>query len=282
MKTDGYIIEKYNHMTNAYTCNRLAAEGQALGMDVMISGIHDTFVTADGVYNCGDLLRRRSFVINRCKWGRLRECVNALAERSYNSPEACTLYVNKYEQVKRLHSGSFRIPRYVLATPLIPLETLERLTGLPAVAKGTESSMGEEVFLIRERSDLQMLCSRFGIAREWLFEEFIAASSGRDLRLFSMRGEAVACMQRKSRGDFRANVALGAEVEPYDVTEVLRTAARDLYEETGLDCAGIDLLFGEDGYVFCEINVMPGIEGIEKATGINIAGAVMEMIRRDF
>ncbi|MBP3878243.1 MAG: hypothetical protein J6E44_09830, partial [Lachnospiraceae bacterium] len=152
----------------------------------------------------------------------------------------------------------------------------------PAVAKGTESSMGEEVFLIRERSDLQMLCSRFGIAREWLFEEFIAASSGRDLRLFSMRGEAVACMQRKSRGDFRANVALGAEVEPYDVTEVLRTAARDLYEETGLDCAGIDLLFGEDGYVFCEINVMPGIEGIEKATGINIAGAVMEMIRRDF
>ena len=119
-------------------------------------------------------------------------------------------------------------------------------------------------------------------SKEWLFEEFISESYGRDLRFYSIRGEAVACMQRRSQGDFRANVALGASVEPYPVTSHIRTIAADIYEQTGLDFLGIDLLFGREKPYFCEINVMPGLEGIEKASGINIAGKIMETIRADF
>ena len=114
-----------------------------------------------------------------------------------------------------------------------------------------------------------------------LFEEFISESYGRDLRFYSIRGEAVACMQRTSQGDFRANVALGASVEPYPVTSGIRTIAADIYEQTGLDFLGIDLLFGREKPYFCEINVMPGLEGIEKASGINVAGKIIETIQSD-
>ena len=89
-------------------------------------------------------------------------------------------------------------------------------------------------------------------------------------------------MQRTSQGDFRANVALGASVEPYPVTPGIRTIAADIYEQTGLDFLGIDLLFGREKPYFCEINVMPGLEGIEKASGINVAGKIIETIQSDF
>ena len=71
-------------------------------------------------------------------------------------------------------------------------------------------------------------------------------------------------MQRRSHGDFRANVALGASVEPYPVTPGIRTIAADIYEQTGLDFLGIDLLFGREKPYFCEINVMPGLEALKK------------------
>ena len=65
-------------------------------------------------------------------------------------------------------------------------------------------------------------------------------------------------------------------------TENIRQIGRDIYEQTRLDFLGIDLLFGEDKPYFCEINVMPGLEGIEKASGVNVAGKMMDMIYGDF
>ena len=142
--------------------------------------------------------------------------------------------------------------------------------------------MGEEIALIESEADLQRLIDRYGPQKEWLFEEYIGSSYGRDIRFYSIRGEVVACMQRRSNGDFRANVALGASVEPYEITEEIRTIAKDIYEQTGLDFLGIDLLFGTDKPYFCEINVMPGIEGIEKASGKNVAERIIETIKGDF
>ncbi len=217
MPIRGYIIEKYNAMTNAYTCNRLVQEASALDMDLHIVGIHDTMVSPQGVINHGKILEPVDFVINRYKWGREKDAINALATRGYN-----------------------------------PLTAYEKLS------------------------------LNYPSSKEWLFEEFISESYGRDLRFYSIRGEAVACMQRTSQGDFRANVALGASVEPYPVTPGIRTIAADIYEQTGLDFLGIDLLFGREKPYFCEINVMPGLEGIEKASGINVAAKVMETIRSDF
>lgn len=282
MPIKGYIIEKYNVMSNAYTCNRLVQEASSLNMNLQIIGIHDTMVTPEGVLNHGKFLEPADFVINRYKWGREKDEINALAPKSYNPLAAYNIYINKYEQVKRLHSDAFSIPNYILGTALLPFETIADTLGLPFVAKGLESSMGEEIVCIREKASYEKLSHDYPSSKEWLFEEFISESFGRDMRFYSIRGEAVACMQRRSQGDFRANVALGASVEPFEITPAIRTIAKDIYEQTGLDFLGIDLLFGKEKPYFCEINVMPGLEGIEKASGINVARKIMEIIQADF
>ena len=281
MSLSGYIIEKYNRMTNAYTCNRLVEEAKKLDIDLRIIGIHDTSVGADGIENSGELLEKRDFVIHRYKWGKLKSRINQLCTRSYNPMDAYDIYINKFEQVSRLVSEAFIMPKYVLATSKYPYEKLADRLSEPFVAKGLESSMGAEIFLIQNRGDYDAL-QKYGEAKEWLFEEFVSTSVGRDIRFYSIRGEVAACMTRISGGDFRANVALGAQVRPYEVTPAIRKIAGDIYEQTGLDFLGIDLMFGEDKPYFCEINVMPGIEGIEKATGVNVARKIIETIRGDF
>ena len=94
MPIRGYIIEKYNTMTNAYTCNRLVQEASALDMDLQIVGIHDTVVSPHGVINHGNILEPVDFVINRYKWGREKDAINALATRSYNPLTAYNIYIN--------------------------------------------------------------------------------------------------------------------------------------------------------------------------------------------
>ena len=282
MPISGYIIEKYNQMTNAYTCNRLVEEAANLGIDLKIVGIHDTIISENGLINNGTKLEKREFVINRYKWGKVKDEINSIAIKSYNPLDAYNIYINKYEQVKKLCSDEFLVPKYLLGTALLKYEDIVQILGTPFVAKGLESSMGEQISLIEKPEDLQNLSRTYGIEKEWLFEEFITTSFGRDRRFYSIRGEVVACMQRKSQGDFRANVALGASVEPFEITPQIRQIAKDIYNQTGLDFLGIDLLFGKDKPYFCEINVMPGIEGIETATGVNVAKKIIETIYKDF
>lgn len=282
MPVSGYIIEKYNRMTNAYTCNRLVEEAGKLDIDIKIIGIHDTMILENEIWNQGTKLEKRDFVINRYKWGKEKDEINSLTIKSYNPLDAYNIYINKYEQVKRLRSTEFIVPKYLLGTAMLRFEDIEKVLGIPFVAKGLESSMGEQISLIEKKEDLQDLCKEYGMEKEWLFEEFVTTSFGRDMRFYSIRGEVVACMQRKSQGDFRANVALGASVESYEITPGIRQIAKDIYEQTGLDFLGIDLLFGTEKPYFCEINVMPGIEGIEKATGVNVAKKIVETIREDF
>lgn len=282
MQLKGYLIEKYNNMTNAYTCNRLVDEAVKQGINLQIVGVHDSAVAEGKIINKKTILEKRDFVVNRYKWGSIKEEINTLAEKSYNPLLEYNCYLNKYEQVKRLRSKEFLIPKYLLVTSLLPFHVIADFLGLPFVAKGLKSSMGQQVYQIEREEDFKQLSQKYGMEKEWLCEEFIHTSYGRDMRFYSIRGEVAACMERRSKGDFRANVALGADVVPFEITPKIRQIAKDIYNQTNLDFLGIDLLFGEEKPYFCEINVMPGIEGIEKATGVNVAKKIISTIREDF
>ncbi len=282
----GWILEKYNHMEGAYTCHRLQEEGKALGMDVRILGVHDTQILPGSagvtVRNGGEELTSADFILLRYKWGRMRETIPQLAKRCYNSVKAFGRYVNKYEQLRNIHSKEALLPHSLLVTAQYPYESAAEEFGTVFVAKGLESSMGQEIFLVRTQEAWEALRKEYGPEREWLLQEYIAESSGRDMRIYSIRGKAVAGMVRESEGDFRANVALGARVSPLEITQQMEKICKDVYISTGLDFVGIDLLFGEEKPYFCEVNVMPGLEGIEQATGVNVAGMVMGTIASDF
>ena len=282
MKLSGYIIEKYDSMRGSYTCHRLVDEAKALGFSIDIIGANDCLITEEGMINRGRILEQRDFVINRYKWGKTKQALNMLARKSYNDISIFNCYVNKFEQMTRLQSSYFLKPLYCLSTTSLQYEELTARLGTPFVAKGLENSMGREIALITNRQEYQSLKENYAAEKEWLFEEYIATSYGRDLRLYSIRGEAIACIMRQSNDGFRANMALGATATPVTIDKCLKEIAKDIYRQTELDFVGIDLLFGHKEYYLCEINVMPGLEGVETATGTNIAREMLLMIKKDF
>ena len=279
-KLSGFLIEKFDNMGSAYTCHRLAQEAHNIGVDLKIIGAQDCFLTYGEVINNNKPLECRDFVINRYKWGEVKNAINTMVRRSYNNIDAFSRFVNKYQQMICLESKCFEKPTYILGNSQISFIDLQSFLGIPFVAKGLENSMGKEILLIETEDDYYQLTSN--PEKEWLFERFIKSSYGRDLRLFSIRGQCVACMMRKSKGDFRANVALGASTTSVAITKTLQQIADDIWQQTKLDFVGIDLLFGETCYYFCEINVMPGLEGIESASHVNIAQKIISTICSDF
>lgn len=276
---NGYIIEKYNNMDNAYTSRRLMEEAAKAGVDMCIIGACDTVSTEDGLTNAGRILEKRDITINRFKYGEIKNRLAALGAREINTAQKIDRYKNKAQQ-EEIFSDFMTNPRSVLAYAGTPLGEIASYVGFPFVAKGLCSSQGKEVFLIETKEQYEELCFRYG-NEELLFQQLIETSVGRDLRIFAVRGEVIGCMVRKAKsGGFRANFALGAEVTEYNADLKIRNIALDIYAATRIEVLGIDLLFGKDGYVFCEINVTPGIQGIEIATGCNAAAAIINSAKQ--
>lgn len=282
MKISGYLIEKYNNMGNAYSCQRLLEEAKKQNINLRMIGAIDTFVMEGKCYNRKQQLDKQDFIINRYKYGKIKDCLNELVHKSYNNLSALNIYINKLEQLKNINSDHFIKPKYIAGFIDLPFTLLADELKVPFVAKGLESSMGKEIFLIKNIEDYQKLAVFYPTSKEWLFEEFISSSYGRDMRLYCLRGEGIASMERSSNDDFRANVALGATVKKIQAESYFQDIAHDIYMQTGLDFIGLDLLYGKELPYFCEINVTAGLEGIEKATEINIAERIIQTIKEDF
>lgn len=274
---NGYIIEKYTDMKNAYTSRRFAEEGKKAGLNMSIVGVYDVIDTGNGLIFNGRPLSPAKIVINRHKYGNLKDRLAALGEVSVNSSEVINKYVDKSRQ-RGLTSSAFIHPKSLLAMAGTEFEKIVSAIGLPFVAKGLCGSQGNMVYLIENAEQYEEVCQKFK-GEELLFQQFIDTSYGKDVRMLSVRGEVVGCMQRTAKSGFKANFALGADVTKYTADSGIRQIANDIYAQTKADILGIDLLFGKDGYVFCEINVTPGIEGIETACGVNAAGRIMGLIK---
>lgn len=282
MKLSGYLIEKYNNMGSAYSCKRLLEEAHKQGIDLSMIGVGDTYLWGGNCYNQQTELDKKDFIINRYKYGKIKDYLNELGSKSYNDLSALKVYINKAEQLKNINSDYFIKPKYMIASASMPFARPADELKLPFVAKGLESSMGQEIFLIKNQAEYESLLNLYSNDKEWLFEEFVAASYGRDMRLYCARGEVIAAMERRSDSDFRANVALGAMVKKIKIESFFQNIAQDIYRQTGLDFIGLDLLYGKEQPYFCEINVTAGLEGIEKATEVNVAGMIIKTIKDDF
>ncbi|PLS16876.1 RimK family alpha-L-glutamate ligase [Bacillus sp. M6-12] len=142
--------------------------------------------------------------------------------------------------------------------------------GYPLVIKESYGSFGQQVYLIENEQQLISKVMELG-HRPFILQEYIESSRGRDIRLNVVGGEVVASMKRISETDFRANVSAGGRTEPYsplaEETELAIRCARIL----GTDFAGVDLLFGDEGPLVCEVNSNTHIVSIYQCTGINVA-----------
>ena len=157
---------------------------------------------------------------------------------------------------------------------------IEAVGGLPVVVKVTQGTQGQGVFLRHTLHETTNLVQGLLVTgKAVLIQEYVAESHGKDIRALVVGGKVVACMRRKARGrEFRSNYHLNGTVEKVDISEEYADVACRAARVLGRNGAGVDLLEGNDGPLVLEVNSSPGLEGIEKASGANVAGAIIDYV----
>ncbi len=157
---------------------------------------------------------------------------------------------------------------------------IERVGGAPLIIKLLEGTQGLGVVLAETRKAGQSVIEAFnGLKARIIVQEFIKEAKGADIRAFVVNGKVVGAMKRQgAEGEFRSNLHRGGKATIIKLSRAEKAAALNAAKALGLDIAGVDMLQSERGPLILEVNSSPGLEGIEKATGINIAGEIVKFI----
>ena len=281
-KLSGYLISKYSYPGKVYSFRRFLEEAENLDIDLREIGVADCTIINGKVYFKGELLPERDFAIVRYYVPAFTEALCRLVKKQYNNTEIIARFRNKYNQISSIKSDYFKQPKSILGSASTDYEFLQSKLGLPFIAKGLESYGGQQIFLIRNIFDYDSLKFYFNDAKEFLYQQFISESRGEDIRIFVVKGETVAAMQRTSDGDFRSNHSLGGSSARVEIVDELRNIGMDIFKQTGIDFVGVELLKGSDGLYFCEINTVPGFESLDMTNDINLAKIMLEVIKLDF
>lgn len=161
-------------------------------------------------------------------------------------------------------------------------EVLDLAGGAPVVIKLLEGTQGIGVVLADTKRSAKSVVEAFrGAGVNILVQEFIKEAGGTDIRAIVIGGKVVAAMKRTgAAGDFRSNLHRGGTAEIIKLTPKERSTAIRSAKAMGLNVCGVDMLRADRGPVVMEVNSSPGLEGVEKATGLDIAGMIIEHIEK--
>lgn len=199
------------------------------------------------------------------------------------SPEALLQSRNKFQCLQLLSLHGLPVPNTMLC---YHEELMERLVvelgGFPIVLKVLEGTHGSGVLLLNDLQTAKSLVEIFHKNDQaFILQQYIAESKGVDVRAFVVGDRVVAAMERRSTtDDFRANIHRGAIGQKIDLSPSEEGMVLRATQLLGLQVAGVDFLRGKDGPLILEVNASPGLEGIEGATDVNIAGAIIHFIEK--
>lgn len=186
---------------------------------------------------------------------------------------------DKLRCLQLLARSGVPVPRTVMMRGREDLDrAVEAVGGLPVIVKLLQGTQGVGVMLAHSRQELQtLLDTMWNLEQEILVQEFVAESRGRDLRALVAGDRVVGAMRRVARGqgEFRSNIHRGGEGEPVELDAATEAQAIRAARVIGLEVAGVDMLESSSGPRVTEVNSSPGIEGLERTTGIDVAGAIV-------
>lgn len=197
-----------------------------------------------------------------------------------NPCAALDLASDKLATAMRLAQCGVDTPAAVALTPgVAPQRLLPLVGGLPVVLKLTRGSHGVGVMLCRTRAELNAHAAALWQAgAHVMMQRFVRESVGRDIRVVVVGGHAVAAMERRApRGEFRSNLHQGGRAMPVPLGADLRRVAQAAAAALGLGVAGVDILRGAQGPCVVEVNGSPGLKGIERVSGVDVAGAIVDL-----
>ena len=205
----------------------------------------------------------------------------------YNSASAIEICDDKAKTWLALERKGIPTPKSIPApmtysgigyTELSFVEDIIREFSFPLIMKESFGSFGQQVYLVNNKSELTKKVKELE-GKPFLFQEYIGESKGKDIRLQVVGNKVVASMYRYSEDDFRANITNGGHMKAYEPTSQEIELAIRAAGAVGADFAGVDLLFGKDGPLVCEVNSNAHFVNILKCTGVDTSMEIMKYIQ---
>lgn len=274
-----------------YSTRRLVAEAEKKGHEVKVIDYLRCYMnitaTKPTIHYLGQNLEEFDAIIPRISSKRtfygtsiIRQ-FEAMDTYSLNSSIAITRSRDKLRSLQLLAKAGVHLPTTGFAHNLNDTDDLiKTVGGTPLIIKLIEGTQGMGVVLAETNKAAESVIQAFrGVNANIIVQEFIKESNGSDIRCFVIGDKVVAAMKRQAaEGDFRSNVHRGGKASVVKISKAEREAAIKAVKVMGLSCAGVDLLQSKDGPMILEVNSSPGLEGIENATKLNIAGKIIDYI----
>lgn len=268
-----------NKFQELYGMLSRAAKKRGIELDIKTS---DTLagVVGEETYN-----ERPDFVLFWDKDVHLAKRLEMAGVKLYNSASAVEICDSKALTAISL-SGKVKTPRTIIAPKTFEgvgynklnfVENATRVLGLPMIIKESYGSFGAQVYLARTLDEAKSIITSIG-HKDFIMQEFIKESRGRDVRVNVVGGRVVSAMERYNDNDFRSNITNGGSMRKIEIGEDIKTAAIKACEAIGLDFAGVDILFGNDGPIVCEVNSNPHFKSSLECTGVDMSEEILDYI----
>lgn len=192
---------------------------------------------------------------------------------------------DKLRSLQIMTKAGVDIPKTAFADHPSDIDYLiKQVGGPPVIIKLLEGTQGLGVVLAETKNAAKSVLEAFyGLEANILVQEFIKEAKGADIRAFVVDGKVVAAMKRQSKsGDFRSNLHRGGEGRAIDLNEQEIEIAEKAARAMSLPICGVDMLQSQRGALIIEVNSSPGLEGIEGATKVDIAGKIIEYVEKNY
>ena len=277
-----------------FSNQRILEAGRERGHDIRFFDIRQCYMKLDAdapeVHTRGGiLLNNLDAVIPRIKpsvtfYGcALTRHFESMGIQCLNVSQAISRSRDKLYSLQLLLKEGLDIPTSGFASsPMDTDELIEMVGGAPLIVKLLEGTQGRGVVLAETVKAAESVINAFkSLNANLLVQQFVSEAEGKDLRLLVVDGKVVASMQREAApGEFRANMHRGGSAISIKPTPEERRLALRAAKAMGLVVAGVDLIRSRNGPLLLEINSSPGLQGIEEATGKDIAGAMISAVER--
>ena len=277
-----------------YSNQRILEAGSERGHEMVFLDIKQCYMKLDAKnpeahYRGGKILNDVDAVITRikpsitfygCALARQFESMKVL---TINTSDSITKSRDKLFSLQLMLKSGINIPTTGFAnSPMDTNDLIEMVGGAPLIVKLLEGTQGRGVVLAETKKAAESVINAFKSLRaNLLVQEFVKEADGKDLRCFVIDGKVVASIQRTAApGEFRANIHQGGSASIVKITPEERKLAITAAKVLGLSIAGVDIIRSKSGPLLLEVNSSPGLEGIETATGKDIAGMMISSIEK--
>lgn len=199
------------------------------------------------------------------------------------SSQALVVSRDKLRSLQILSKSKLGLPKTIFTNYSRDVaEVIDHVGGAPLIIKLLEGTQGLGVVLAETKNAAESVIEAFnGLEARVIIQEYVKEAKGADIRAFVVDGQIVGAMKRQGKeGEFRSNLHRGGTATIIELTDEEEIAAIKAAKAMGLGVAGVDMLQSERGPLILEVNSSPGLEGIETATGKDIARSIIKYIER--